>query len=218
MGLDDLGSLAAELRERVRARREAVALAEAASAEWLDRIAKVSKEAEGPDAWQSTGSAPLQAAPPPDPARRQALPAPPSAEGGHVRPPVGPFGWMNAPVQTPATAPRTPVPDVVTLELQRRLTELTKDLAAARAALLDLQLHNDALVSQVAALRTSQQRRAPGSSGGSNGAGARLVDQPRARVDEHAADNPADQPADRVMAIWRPGHESASATSTWMPL
>jgi hypothetical protein len=138
MGLDDLGSLAAEMRERVRSRRETFAKAEAESDAWLERLANVSREDDSQ--WRSTGSAPITGRPMP------------SANS------VSPFGWL--------TAPGTPEQDVRLTQLEAALAEITRrnslmaaELAELRAEVVAVRAHNDSLSNQVASLRLAQQRR-----------------------------------------------------------
>jgi hypothetical protein len=138
MGLDDLGSLAAEMRERVRTRRESFAKAEAESDAWLERLANVSREDDAQ--WRSTGSAPVTGRPMP----------PPNS--------VSPFGWLSA--------PGTPEQDVRLTQLEAALTELNRrndlmaaELAALRSEVAVVRSHNETLANQVAALRMAQQRR-----------------------------------------------------------
>jgi hypothetical protein len=138
MGLDDLGSLAAEMRERVRGRRETFARAEAESDAWLERLANVSREDD--TQWRSTGSAPITGRPMP----------PPNS--------VSPFGWLSA--------PGTPEQDVRLTQLEAALTEVTRrnalmaaELAELRAEVAAVSSQNDSLAKQVASLRMAQQRR-----------------------------------------------------------
>jgi hypothetical protein len=138
MGLDDLGSLAAEMRERVRTRRETFAKAEAESDAWLERLANISREDDS--TWRSTGSAPVTGRPVPPPTT------------------VSPFGWLSAP-GTPEQDARLTQLEAALADVMRRNHVMAVELATLRAEVSAVRTQNDTLVNQVAALRMAQQRR-----------------------------------------------------------
>jgi hypothetical protein len=142
MGLDDLGSIAAEMRERVRTRRETFAKAEAESAAWLERLASVAHEDDTD--WRSTGSAPVTGRPMPAPAA------------------VSPFGWLQSPAASELAAQKSADLERLVGLLSHRNDDLALDVAALQAELSNLRMRHDALVNQVSALRSAQQRRSVG--------------------------------------------------------
>lgn len=137
MVLDDLGALAEQLRERVRVRRETAEKAEAESAAWLHRLAQVSREDD--PRWVVEVDE-----------RKVAR----AADDAVLATPFGGASEAAASAAETVEALQRKI-----LELLQANQELTKGLAAMRGELVDLRTRNDALVTQLAALRLPQQRR-----------------------------------------------------------